>query len=179
LWSLQPKNFVPEALSVSPNGESVAVAGILSVIPPNAQLANVDVIKHEPTIYIVNLQQQSIVQTLKGKTVGPLAWSPDGSRLALAGGAVEIFDVRSGQRVLQEHAEKASHTNVRYTPDGRYFIESDMNGLGTGLGVKIWDAAHEKVLQEIPGDVGSIAVSRDSKFVAIGSAGDTTIWAVK
>lgn len=66
--------------------------------------------------------------------------------------------------------------NVRFTPNGRYLILSDSNGRGTGIGVSIWDAKHVKLLQRIPGDSASLAVSRDGKYLAIGGSGHTAIW---
>jgi WD40 repeat protein len=42
--------------------------------------------------------------------------------------------------------------------------------------VKIWDAKREQLLQEISGDISSIAVSRDSKYLAIGTKGTTSVW---
>jgi hypothetical protein len=80
---------------------------------------------------------------------------------------------------VREKIEKSGHMNVRFTPDGRYFIESDMNGMGKGLGVNIWDGQRHKVLQHIPGDIGSIGVSRDGKYLAVGTTGRTTIWQIK
>jgi hypothetical protein len=75
--------------------------------------------------------------------------------------------------------EKSGHMNVRYTPDGRHFIESNLNGMCKGLGVKIWDSHRKMLLQEMHGDIGGIAVSRDNKYLAVGSTGRTTIWQFK
>ena len=80
---------------------------------------------------------------------------------------------------MHQHLEQAVHMNLRFTSDGRYFIECDLNGRGTGLGVKIWDGQHHNLLQEIPGNIGSIAVSRDGKYLAVGETGRATIWEFK
>ena len=92
---------------------------------------------------------------------------------------IEIFNVSTGARIVHEKNERSGHVNLRYTSDGRYFIESDMNGEGTGLGVKIWDRQRQKLLQEIPGNIGSLSVSRDGKYLAVATAGKTTIWQFK
>jgi WD40 repeat protein len=106
--------------------------------------------------------------------------APHGDRLALVGGLhVEIVDSRSGQKLLHEKVEKSGSMNVRFTSDGRYFIESDLNGRGKGLGVKIWDSQRRQLLQHIPGDIGSIDVSHDGKYLAVGQTGRTTIWQFK
>ena len=90
-----------------------------------------------------------------------------------------MFDPRSGQKLLHEDVENSGSMNIRFTSDGRYFIESDLNGMGKGLGVKIWDRQRRKLLQHIPGDIGSIDVSRDGRYLAVGGTGRTTIWQIK
>jgi WD40 repeat protein len=130
---------------------------------------------------VVDLKQRKVVKVIPSSDRGPVAWSPDGARVAVVGDPhVEIFDAQSGDNLVRETIENAGSMNVRFTSDGRFFIDSDLNGMGKGLGVNIWDGQHQKLLQYIPaGDVGSIAVSRDGKLLAIGEAGRTTIWQFK
>jgi hypothetical protein len=93
---------------------------------------------------------------------------------------VNIFEVPSGQSLVEENLPASAHMNVRFTPDGRYFVESDYNGRGTGLGVRIFDSQRRQVLQEIPGNVSSIAVSRDSRYLAVATTNAlTTIWQLR
>jgi WD40 repeat protein len=93
---------------------------------------------------------------------------------------VEIFDPATGQRLLQQKVAGSSEMNVRFTRDGRYLIESDYNGQGTGQGVRIWDGHRQKLIREIAGDVDSISVSRDSRYLAVGQyGGDVTVWEIK
>ena len=49
------------------------------------------------------------------------------------------MDSVSGEKIVSANYEHSTHMNNRFTPDGRYYIESDINGRGTGIGVKIWD----------------------------------------
>jgi WD40 repeat protein len=170
------------SLAISPDGSLAAVGGRRFVVPREIE----DPIKRsqqatlEPEIHIVNLRERRIISTTKSAAMGPMAWSPDGTRLAVAGETyLDIFDVQSGECLVHERVEKSGNMNVRYTPDGRYLIQSDLNGRGAGLGVKIWATQTHKLMQEIPGDIGSIAVSRDSKYLAIGATGRTTIWQFK
>jgi hypothetical protein len=101
-------------------------------------------------------------------------------RIAVVGEeVVAIFDAQTGRKLVHEKLEESAHMNVRFTPGGRYFIQCDMNGRGTGLGVRIWDGQHQTLLQEIPGNIGSSAVSRDSKYLAVGGTLRTTIWQFK
>jgi WD40 repeat protein len=183
IWGLPIANYAPVSIAISPDGGIAALDGTLTTVPENARdpNASLDLLKRDPTIYLVNLKQRRIQRVIQNSDRGPMAWSPDGARLAVVGGPhVEIFDARSGQNLVREKVEKAGNMNVRFTADGRYFIDSDLNGMGKGLGVKIWDGQHQKMLQHISaGDVGSIAVSRDGKFLAVGSTGRTTIWHFK
>jgi WD40 repeat protein len=182
VWSLHLERFGPLSLAVSPKGELAAIGGVLIVVQPGISdpVERLRATKFEPTLYIVNLTNHEIARVIKPDAMGPVQWSPDGTRVALAGHSyVEIFDPRSGERLVHEKIEGSGDQNVRYTPEGRYFIESDLNGRGRGLGVQIWDSQRLKLLQKIPGDVGSIDVSRDGKWLAVGDTGRTTIWRIQ
>jgi WD40 repeat protein len=174
IWALATDRFHPVSVAVSPDGQLAAVAAILAVVQPQK-------IMHERKIYIINLHQKKVAMVISTKAVGPLSWSPDGKRIAVTdnAGNIAILNSETGEEVVSANYAGGTHMNNRYTNDGRYFIESDENGRGTGLGVKIWDSHHQKLLQEIPGNIGSIAVSRDGKYLAVGGTGRTTIWQFK
>lgn len=174
IWALATDRFHPVSVAISPDGALAAISASLTVVQPQQ-------IMHELKIYIVNLQQRKVMRDISTAALGPLTWSPDGKRIAVAGGigGIEIFDALTGKNLVSEKIENAGSMNVRFTPDGRYFINSDLNGMGKGLGVKIWDSQRRRLLQVIPGDIGSIAVSRDSKYLAVGATGRTTIWQFK
>jgi WD40 repeat protein len=173
----------PVSIAISPNGELAAVAGTIFVAPEGVvdPVQRSQQTKIVANVNIVDLKQRKVIRVIPSINSGPLAWSPDGKRVAIAGGAgVEMVDPQSGARLLHEELKEATHVNVRFTPDGRYFIECDLNGRGKGLGVKIWDSQHRELLQNISvGDVGSIAISRDGKYLAIGETGRTTVWQFK
>jgi WD40 repeat protein len=183
IWGLPMPGFTPVSIAISPNGEQAAVAGTIFVAPEGVMdpVKRSQQTKIVSNVNVVDLKQRKILTVIQSSDRGPVAWSPDGFRLAVAGGPnFEIFDARSGQNLVREKIENAGSMNVRFTPDNRYLIESDLNGMGKGLGVHIWDGQRHKLLQHIPvGDVGSIAVSRDGKYLAIGETGRTTIWAFK
>jgi WD40 repeat protein len=183
LWGLSVPHYTPVSIAISPDGEMAALGGTVTTVPENARgpNASLDLLRRDPTIYLIDLHQRKVQKVIPISDSGTVAWSPDSTRLAIVGGPhVEIFDVRSGQSLFREKIENSGDMNVRFTSDGRFFIASDLNGMGKGLGVKIWDAQHQKLLQYIPvGDVGSIAVSRDGKYLAIGETGRTTIWQFK
>jgi WD40 repeat protein len=181
LWGLTFSHLSPVSLAVSPDGREVAVGGQLLIAPSPAEVP--DPVKRgqesyfEPHIYLLDLRSRDVVKDIKTAAMGPLAWSSDGSRIGVAGQQnVEMFDARSGQRLLHAELSRSAHMNLLFTPDGRYFIESDMNGRGTGLGIHIWDIGRQKLLQAIPGNVDGIAVSKHGRYLAVGLDGRTTIW---
>jgi WD40 repeat protein len=179
IWGLPMPGFTPVSIAISPNGEQAAVAGTIFVAPLNVTdpVQRIQQTKAVANLNVVDLKQRKIARVITTIYSGPIAWSADGKRAAIAGGqGVEMVDPQSGEKLMHEELDKAAHMNVRFTPDGRYFIECDENGRGTGVGVKIWDSQHKKLLQEISGNIGSIAVSRDGKHLAVGETGRTTIW---
>jgi WD40 repeat protein len=184
LWGLQMEGLSPVSIAISANGELAAIAGTVFVVPQDVKnpIERFQQTRTASRVNVIDLRQRKIAKviSMQGRTIGPVAWSPDGTRVAIVGGSVEMFDPQSGKNLVYQMIENAGSMNVRVTSDGRYFIDSDLNGMGKGLGVNIWDGHHEKPLQHIPaGDVGSIAVSRDGKLLAIGEAGQTTIWQFK
>jgi WD40 repeat protein len=152
IWGLQVTNYAPVSIAISPNGQIAALGGTLTTVPENARdpNASLDLLKRDPTVYLVNLQQRKIQKAIPSSDRGSVAWSSDGARLAIVGGPhVEIFDALSGENQVREKIENSGTMNVRYTSDGRFFIDSDLNGMGKGLGVNIWDNQHQRLLQHI------------------------------
>jgi WD40 repeat protein len=183
IWGLAMPGFSPVSMAISPNGEQAAVAGTIFVAPPGAvdPIQRSQQTRTELQVRLVDVQQHKPVTVVEVSAMGPLAWSPDSVRVAAVGAQhAGILDIKSGNTLVQEKIEKSGTMNVRFSSDGRYLIESDLNGMGKGLGVSIWDSQRKTLLQHIPaGDVGSISVSRDGRLLAVGEAGRTTIWQFK
>jgi len=168
IWGLRTVPFYPQSLTISPDGKFVVIGGL--VIPGGQNYSQ---------IAIVDLAQRAIVRTIQSSRYGRMAWSPDGAHITLAGaGEVSVFDVSSGKQVTTEPL-KSGPMFVRYTPDGKYLIEADSGGLENGLGVRIWDGQRRELLQEIPGNFGNLAVSRDGHYFAIGNFKSITVWQLK
>lgn len=177
-WGIRTVPFYPGTLAISPDGKYVAIGG--EVINPNSWPFSTP----QPTfgnppipnmglIAIVNIAQHAIIRTIKiknGDPGGVLAWSADSIHLAYEGkDGLEIFDAHSGERVVEETKESdRSSVHMRYTPDGKYFIESDFGQDGTR--VRIWDGQHQQLLQEIKAIPGCIAISRDGHYLAMGGS---------
>jgi len=178
-WTIQ-LDLSPESLAISPDGSSIAIGGTITTEAAHDPAGREFDFHHDPWVRIISAKERKVIKAIRADTMGPMVWSADGSRLAIVGDrGVEIFDVNSGEKILYDNGEKAGHMNVRFSRDGRYFIESSMDGRGTGFGVHIWDAQRQKLLQRIPGNPNSLSVSQDSKYLAVGDLGHTTIWQFK
>ncbi len=174
-WGLSTQFFLPSSLAISPDNKFVEVSG------DDYEGGSGRPVSIRQQIAIVDMAQHVIVNLIKVESgmQGLVAWSPDGIHLAYGGEeGVEIFDVRSGTRVVVEKTnEKISHVHIRYTPDGKYFIESGFGQHGTK--VRIWDGQHRELLQEINAIPGSMAVSRDGHYLAMGGEKKIIIWKLK
>jgi WD40 repeat protein len=148
--------------AVSPDSRYLAVAGL-------AMGGKLFLNRHSPTepeklsIMIIDIEDYKLARVI-GAGSDSLDWSPDGVHLASAGrsatDSISIFDVRSGEKIAAEPS-KDGWELVRYTPDGRYLIAC------VGKRVEIWDGQHQQLLQTIPAYPGNIAVSPDSRYLAL------------
>jgi len=107
--------------------------------------------------------------------------------------AIRIFNARSGKLLGREPAEYANIWTLRYTPNGKYLIAShfkastavaggparerlslDSGARAAEVAIRIWDGGHRQLLQEIRGEPGAAAVTRDGRYLALG--GDDIIY---
>lgn len=174
-WGLNTQPFLPESLAISPDHKLVAIAG--SLISGGAGSPVI----MQTKIAIVDMAQRKIVQTIHiddTADVGRLAWSSDGANYSYGyAGGVAIFDMRTGKRVVDEATEQRRKAIIRYTPDGKYFIESNFGE--DGARVRIWDGQHRELLQEIKAISGCIAVSKDGRFLAMSGDKKIIVWQLK
>ncbi len=178
VWSMRTLPYYPTSLALSPDGKFAAVGG-------NTYGTG---IPQQPQIRIVDLAKHAVVRTIDafpvGNRINSLAWHPDGKLIAagaLAGDSVKgpdlvkIFDAISGKQVAGEIAGSPGSISVlRYSPDGRYLVQSALNS-----GVFIWDGQHKTLLQEIRGEIASLAFTRDGHYLALGSNGKIQLWQLK
>jgi WD40 repeat protein len=191
LWGIQIRSFQPSALAISPDGKYVALGG--SLLNENQ--------KFQRQIVIVDMEKRVVIRTISDtvdSTFGQIAWSPDGSQLAAIGkrawdisanhghgeyiggpDTLMLFDVHTGKKIAGDQWSKGDFSSLRFTSDGKYLIEGNGNGANTGLGVRVWDGLHHELLQEIAGNVGSLAISQDGRYFAVGDTKKTTIWQLK
>jgi RNA polymerase sigma factor (sigma-70 family) len=164
-----PRDIMPE-MAVSPDGSTVAV-----VPGPNAR-----------KLYVWNWQAGAEPRPLPVGNFVPrwVAFSADGKLLASTSdreGTVRLWDVASGRArpplVLPE-GPGCRTGEVVYTPDGKVLAVS-----GTvyarrrqSTSVHLWDPATGRSLGRLDSRGGQLAVSPDSRLLAVGRAGGVQIW---
>src|SRR5262249_30747713 len=106
----------------------------------------------------------------------PVAFSPDGSRIAANSriGTIRIWDANSGTLL---HTLEHSGDHLAWSPDGQLLasISQDQRQ------IEIWDAATEMLFSTIPLDAfvtTSISWSPDGSSIATGAYRDVTLWDV-
>ena len=132
------------------------------------------------TARVAEASTGTIMHTFHGLDTFPFdtALSPDGSRLAVASADVDVvsvFDVRTGDLVLELPRHTYSVNSVSWSPDGRW--------IATGAGdssVRIWDAATGTLEERLLGHTGVVTTvdwSPDSRrIVSGGSDGTARVW---
>jgi WD40 repeat protein len=98
---------------------------------------------------------------------GPVALSPDGRKLALAGqGPVHLFDAATGQAAGELEGHAGATQSVAFAPDGRTLATGGTDGL-----VRIWDVETGAPIHNLAGHVGNVpalAYSSDGALLASG-----------
>jgi WD40 repeat protein len=153
------------ALDVSPDGKLLAVSGVNETLLLDAEAAA----QGKP----------SIVHRLIGMSerIESVRFSPDGARLAVAGGfageqgELQIWDVATGELVLSHLATSDSLHGVAWSPDGKNVA---FGGADTDLYVIDAETGNQKLDQGAHSDwVLAAAFSTDGKYLVSGSRDQT------
>ncbi|MFN8358883.1 MAG: choice-of-anchor D domain-containing protein [Candidatus Kapaibacterium sp.] len=124
----------------------------------------------------VNESAGTLQFTLEGHTedVQFVVWSPDGSKVATAGGddSARIWDAATGSLLYTLDGEYSSITHVSWSPDGTKIVTSSYV-------TKIWNAATGRLLFTINEISRDVSWSPDgSKIVTASDVNSATIWDV-
>src|SRR5262249_5090989 len=112
--------------------------------------------------------------------VNCVAFSPDGERLASAGGdgTIKIWNSRTGKWIHTIYAHADSVVSVACRPDGKRLASR-----GVDLTVKVWDLTTGEPVWKEPcdavrkyGTAYTIAFSPDGRLLAAGSDGVVKVW---
>ena len=176
IWALRTVPLHASSLAISPEGKYAALGGF--TVAPDATM--------QPQILIIDLVIKNTLKTIDNAFPTPnivqqVAWNFDSLHIAtggLVGGtsagtdAVRIVDVQSGAIIAGEAAALAKVLALRYTPNGKYLLESGIDGM-----VNIWDGQHTKLLQSISDKrANALAVSKDGIYAAISDGREVQIW---
>nr|WSZ99206.1 trypsin-like peptidase domain-containing protein [Streptomyces sp. NBC_00857] len=111
------------------------------------------------------------------KMVSSVAFSPDGSTLATAGGRgkLRLWDVRNRRLTATVAGHTDSAQSVAFTPDGKTLASS-----GRDAAVRLWDVRTHRLLATLNGHIGivwSAVVSPDGRTLAtIGDDRTVRLW---
>jgi WD40 repeat protein len=132
-------------------------------------------------VYLLDLAQRKLIQTLppapNGSNVYSVAWSPDGKRLAAGDGDgnVEVFDVRSGNRLAGARLHTAHVYSLVWSEDGRRVVSGSEDRT-----VRVWDPenCNEFLRLDTPScENHQLLWSPDGrKIIAAGNNGEVSIW---
>jgi WD40 repeat protein len=147
--------FVPEVAALDPTGELLATS--------SQTTRGVD---------IWDLRSEQLLRSIPKGDSAPLDWSPDGSRLAMAGanlGPIDVLDVDSGD-VFTLRGHQAGSWDVAFLSDER-LASVEIEG-----GLRVWDVSREgppevEAVRLRTGDPYSIHFSPDGAQVAAATFG--------
>lgn len=135
-----------------------------------------------PIISADTVARLSIFSTFgEGESLRNLAFSPDGTALASAGGNTDDFDIRlwdvdSGQLLQTLTGHSSIVWRLAFSPDGSMLASASSDGTA-----KVWDWRSASLIKSLdfPNEVISVSFSPDGQVLAVGGVEnwpDAVIW---
>jgi WD40 repeat protein len=141
--------LAPGCVAFSPDGKQLACCGS-SYDPKTRSVGHFE-------IKLLDMASGREVHTLQGHTsdVRRIAFSPDGLRLASAGGedrTVKVWDVQAGREVYSLRGHEGPICGVAFSPDSTRLASA-----GWDATVKVWDVPSGREVHTLRGHSGPVA----------------------
>ena len=134
-------------------------------LPPGSMEDPLDDPQQEPQQ--VSLQDEDRGNTKKHR-INDIAYSPDGTKLAIAtGNGIWLYDAQTGQELAQCAGHIGKVLNVAFRPDGKTIASV---GIGHDQTVRIWDVQTGKSLRTFKYQAWDVAYSPDGKTIVCGDS---------
>ena len=105
-------------------------------------------------------------ENTKKHRINDIAYSPDGTKLAVAtGNGIWLYDAQIGQELVQCAGHIDTVFNVAFRPDGKTIASV---GLGQDQTIRIWDVHTGKNLRTFKSQAWDVAFSPDGKTIVCG-----------
>lgn len=150
------------------------ISSTSTAVPPTAIIPSAT-----SALLSINLDTITMLEIFKSleltESVRTMAFTPDGTVLAGAGGDEEDFTIHlwhafSGEEIGALAGHTAIIWNVAFSPDGRMLASASSDGT-----VKIWDWHEGFLLKtlDFPDQVGTVNFSPDGRTLAVGGLDDS------
>jgi WD40 repeat protein len=134
--------------------------------------------EYQGKMKIYSAANGAAVRTLPGSATGPVAWDPDGKRLAALvpvgdnKTAIQVWDVRRGKVLRTIHHRQGEVQALLWSPDGRRLLSGGRNNT-----IKVWDPAAEgSELLTLAGPSATLTWASDGRRLLSTGVGGPRVW---